>query len=105
MIALDRPMTAARRAATRNGSRPASRYGAPVASAAGQLVHHGVGTRLIRSGETSTSFISRRWARTSGVVMPRADSVMIGSLNPASRGLALGDGPWLEGRCPGLRHR
>jgi Transposase, Mutator family len=42
-------------------------------------------TREIRSAETSTSYISRRCARMSRVVIPRAYSAMIRSLNPASR--------------------
>lgn len=41
-------------------------------------------TRLIRSGDTCTSYISRRCAWMSRVVNPRAYSATIRSLNPSS---------------------
>ena len=42
-------------------------------------------TREIRSGETSTPYISRKWARMSRVVIPRAYKAMIRSLKPSRR--------------------
>jgi len=39
----------------------------------------------IRSGDTSTWYISRRWARMSRTIIPRAQSAMTRSLNPSSR--------------------
>ncbi len=47
-------------------------------------------TLLIRSGETSTSYMAARWERMSRTLMPRAYNEGICSLNPASRLACLG---------------
>jgi hypothetical protein len=62
-------------------------------------------TREIRSGETSTSYISRRCARMSRTVMPRAYKATTRSLKPLQPGLALTHDPRAEGPVPVPGHR